>query len=127
MNIRLDYMYRDASNYKRYKDVVLANPEEMSAEDVLGAISHAAIGWRIFPDVIHFRPESIGLPTCYLSEIGFEIREDDLDLHEVLGVEATESVVTEERSVRELIDDLRDASSRGNTRAALLLVHEDLR
>ena len=110
-------MYRDASNYKRYQDVVFANPDEMSAEEVLKAI----------PDVIHFRPERIGLPTCYFSDIGFEASDDDLELHEVLEVEATESQVTEGRSARDFIRDLWDASIREGTRAALLLVRDELR
>lgn len=38
MNIKLSYLYRDASNYKQFNEIVFPNPNQISLEDILTII-----------------------------------------------------------------------------------------
>jgi hypothetical protein len=114
MNIRLEYLYRDASNYKRWAEVVFENPQALSAAEVMETLGDATKRWRLFADVLHFRPERVGLPTCYLTEIGYPESEDDMDLHEVHRVVATEQPCTDRRTIERFLADL--GASRGSPR-----------
>jgi len=114
MNIRLEYLYRDASNYKRWAEVVFENPQDMSAAEVMETLGDATKRWRLDHDVLHFRPEQVGLPTCYFTEAGYPESEDDMDLHEVYWVVATEQSCTDRRPIEHFLADL--AASCGSPR-----------
>lgn len=114
MNIRVEYLYRDASNHKRWAEVVFENPGDLPVAEVEEKFSEATKRWRLFPDVLHFRPEEAGLPTCYFTEIGYSENEDDMDLHEVHRIVGTDQPSTDGRSIDRFLSDL--AASGGSRR-----------
>ncbi|PHR67591.1 hypothetical protein [Alcanivorax sp.] len=65
MNFEVSYLYRDASNYKRYESVVVKVVDADKPEDVEGMLGERFADLRIWPDVLHFRPEDLGWPTAY--------------------------------------------------------------
>lgn len=111
MNIRIDYLYRDASNFKRFSEAVFSNPEDLTADDALRDLQAAATSWELFADMIHFRPELVGLETCFFADAGFEENEDDFELHELHEVSLTSDAPTDARSIEQFIRDLRRAGS----------------
>lgn len=106
-NIRLDYVYRDASNNKRWSHVVISNPEARDPRSARRALLEATMRWHLFEDTIHFRPEAIGLATCYFTDIGYAESPDDFELHEIDSVEATDDPATDPRSLEQLMADMR--------------------
>ena len=90
-NIRLHYLYRDASNYKSHRHVVFANPNLVPPEVVWNALKTAVEDVTLLPDMPYFRPEWVDLPTTFLFDDPATSRNcDDHDWHELGGVEATE-------------------------------------
>ena len=93
-NLKISYLYRDASNYKQYMDVVIANPENLPPSAIEQSLRGRFAADQVWPDVVHFRPEVLGWPTVFFDD--HDETEDDLDLHELEGVEVTEEAVTHE-------------------------------
>lgn len=109
MNIRIGYLYRDGSNHKLRADRVFANPRGLGADEVLAAVTRATGKWRLWPDVLHFRPERVALPTCYFTDHGYAANDDDLDLHEIEHVETTAAPATDERTIADFLVELSEA------------------
>jgi hypothetical protein len=109
MNIKLEYMYRDGGNNKRRQYVIFANPASRSVEDVVERMDAAAAKWRLFSGTIHFCPEAVGLPTCYFTDAGYPATCDDLELHEIEGVEGCAGVVSDRRTIDEFLADVETA------------------
>jgi len=80
MNIKLNYLYRDASNYKQYGSLVLANPNNIAAALVADIISRNLIDGEFF-DV-----DKWGVPALFFDKEN----EDDHEWHEFESVEITE-------------------------------------
>lgn len=118
MNIRITYLYRDASNYKRWEDVVVVNPSGLPAVTVRGLLAEACRCWELFGDQIHFMPELVGLKTCYFTDAGYAASDDDLELHEVHEVTETEAPTTDPRTIETLIKALRDVGGVASARTA---------
>lgn len=60
MNTYLCYLYRDASNYKKWNEVILSGHlTEKQKEDIIGTLS----------EDLYFIPEQIGLPVERFDEI----------------------------------------------------------
>lgn len=81
MNTKFSYLYRDASNYKAYRDLVLEG--ELSLEDIKSVLE----------DGEHFIPDQVGMPELQaeLGQYGAEFpSEDDHIWHEIDSVEATD-------------------------------------
>lgn len=92
MIFEVNYLYRDASNYKQYESVVVDVPGAKSVEDVEAMILRRFAGLQVWPDVVHFRPEDLGWPTAYFDD--HDEAGDDLGLHEVEEITATDKSVT---------------------------------
>jgi hypothetical protein len=81
MNTIVEYMYRDASNYKTYETVIYEG-ELRSAEMVLV--------WAFLSEENHFLPGQVGMESL-LGILGDgTITEDDHPWHELLSIESTE-------------------------------------
>lgn len=111
MNLRIDYLYRDASSCNRFSETVFSNPEDLTADDALRELQAAATSWQLFADMIHFRPELVGLETCFFADAGFDERDDDFELHELHEGRLTSDAPTDARSIEQFIRDLRRAGS----------------
>jgi hypothetical protein len=111
MNLRIEYMYRDGGNYKRRACVVFPNPLKRSAAEVTKSLEKIGGKWRLFEGTVHFRPETVGLSTCYFTDIGYAPNSDDLELHEIEAVEECADASTDGRTIDEFLADLERASA----------------
>jgi hypothetical protein len=107
-NIRFDYLYRDAGNYKSSGSVNFANPDglrpELIAEDLR----------RAFLEGCLFVAHQVRIPTCFLFEIG-KAGADDHCFHEFEAVDITENRPDdpESRSIRQFIVEIQAAARQG--------------
>lgn len=109
-NVAVQYMYRDFSNFKRYKVVSFSNPEHISATDIWRQINDVLESLMSFKGQPIFRPEWVGLPTAFLfSEPGCSRNMDDHDWHEIIDVEETDAapMLSECSSISGFIEALR--------------------
>lgn len=94
-NIAVNYMYRDASNYKCHEAVIFANPRGVDISELWGKINKALCGVMLFKGQLIFKPELVGLPTVFLfDKPGYRKNEDDHDWHELVSVEETDDLTT---------------------------------
>lgn len=94
-NVAVNYMYRDASNYKCHETIVFANPSSVSVSELWGRINEALRGVMLFEGQPIFRPELLGLPTVFLfDKPGFHKSEDDHEWHELVSVDETDDPTT---------------------------------
>ncbi|MCB2204814.1 hypothetical protein KQI65_08690 [bacterium] len=100
MNIRFEYMYRDAANYKLRDDVVFANRNNLSVDALTTEIQKGLIDGEFFV------AEDVGIPP-----LKFERYDPDLDhgWHWFSEVSLTDDQVTdsEGRDISELISALQ--------------------
>ena len=83
MNIRMEYLYRDAGNYKSWGAVVVANAPDPLALDDIEARARAALidsGW--------FIASAAGLPELRGDEWDDELEHDWHELHGFTGTDA---------------------------------------
>jgi hypothetical protein len=97
MNIKFSYVYRDASNYKQYNEVVFANQNELPIEQIQRLIYSNLIdeNWFVAKDWY--------LPDLHFKDYDWD---DDIDhdWHELASVEETNEPVTLKISIDNLID-----------------------
>lgn len=79
MNIKLNYLYRDASNYKNFGSVVFSNPNHVALRNIESTIKKNLI------DSEYFVAEIWQLPSLFFSEQN----EDDHIWHEYESLEFT--------------------------------------
>ena len=79
MNIKLNYLYRDASNYKNFGSVVFSNPNHASLRNIESIIKQNLI------DSEYFVAEVWQLPSLFFPERN----EDDHIWHEYESLEFT--------------------------------------
>ena len=83
-NIKLNYFYRDYSNYKQYGFVVFANPNTLSRQLIEQIISQNLI------DGEFFNAEAWGLPSLFFEES----TSNDHEWHEFVSLEETTDELT---------------------------------
>ena len=99
-NTKIGYLYRDASNYKKWNEVVIRgsiSPEQIST--IIDCLENE----------MHFIPRQVGLPE----ERFDEITEDDHAWFELEseGIEPTDHAATEDISVLELVENFIKAKN----------------
>ncbi|EKF75386.1 hypothetical protein A11A3_03479 [Alcanivorax hongdengensis A-11-3] len=92
MIFEVNYLYRDASNYKQCESVVVDVADARSVEEVEAMILERFADLQVWPDVVHFRPEDLGWPTAYFED--HDEHGDDLGLHELEAIAETVKPVT---------------------------------
>lgn len=92
MNLEISHFYRDASNYKQFQSVIVANVDRLSPEAASERLRARFANDQVWSDILHFRPEDLGWPTAYFDDHGAD--EDDLDLHELEAIAPTDQPVT---------------------------------
>ena len=100
MNLEISYLYRDAANYKQLQSVIIANPDQLSAEAVSERLRARFADDQVWPDILHFRPEDLGWPTAYFADHGED--DDDLDLHELDSIKPSDQDATTEFDLNSL-------------------------
>lgn len=74
MNLRFEYLYRDAGNFKQWGEVVFTNRDGVSPQDIKDTLSAVAI------DGLYFYAHKVGLPDLHFEKHNSEL---DHDWHEV--------------------------------------------
>ncbi len=100
MNIRMEYLYRDAGNYKNWGEVVFSNPTSIPIKRVEQLVGDALFERQYF--IAH----SAGLPDLHFTECSIEL---DHDWHEFHGLAETEDPPNDSagRGVEQLIECLQ--------------------
>ena len=83
-NIKLNYLYRDYSNYKQHGSVVFANPNKLSHQLIVEIISQNLI------DGEFFNAEDWRVPSLFFEEN----TPDDHEWHEFVSIEETTDELT---------------------------------
>jgi hypothetical protein len=102
-NTELNYMYRDASNYKLHFTEVLKG--SVSDEEVESFNADYGDIW--------FYPGKIGLNADTFVDIGYKAYEDDPNWHELLYLKTTEKEPTVELSVDAFINAVKSGEITG--------------
>ena len=103
MNIRMDYLYRDAGNYKNWGEVVFSNPSYLPLNHIEKMATEALL------ERMYFIASSVGLPNLHFPECNAAL---DHDWHEFHGLAETNAPVSDSggRSVEQWIEGLQSQS-----------------
>lgn len=103
MNVRFEYLYRDAGNFKNWGEVVFSNPRNINADLV------AEMAEKILIDHAYFVASKAGVPDLHFVEHDEEL---DHDWHEVNAFQATDDATNDPqgRDVEEFVESLQRAS-----------------
>ena len=96
MNIKFSYLYRDASNYKQFNEVVFSNSNEIPLEKIdLFIRANLISGFWLMP-------KDWNLPDLHFKEYQWD---DNLDhgWHEFESVQITEEMAHQGRSIEEFL------------------------
>src|SRR5688572_3430957 len=96
-NIKFNYLYRDAGNYKQYGAVVFVNPKNLSASEVERKIRARLIDGEFFE------------PSKWkLTALGFEEWNDDLEhfWNEFESVQSTSEEPTTNKTIENFLRDI---------------------
>lgn len=96
-NIRFNYLYRDAGNYKKYGFVVFANPNNLPINEANNKISENLISH------LYFDPKSIKVPALFFEKYDAEL---DHPWNEFESAENAETSATDDRTIGQFIQNL---------------------
>jgi hypothetical protein len=104
MNIRFEYLYRDAGNFKNWGDLVFSNPRNIKADLVNSMAENVLI------DQAYFVASKADVPDLHFREYNEQL---DHGWHEVQSFVSTEDTPNDPRgrSIEEFIESLRFAVS----------------
>lgn len=63
MNVRFEYLYRDAGNYKRWGEVIFSNAKNIE-QSTLDKLAGAALPF----DEMYFLPDRVGIPSLHFTD-----------------------------------------------------------
>lgn len=95
MNIKFSYLYRDYSNYKKFSEVVFANPNGISIEEVNAIIKNHLI------EDMWFNSTEWDVPDLHFDDWN---PEDDHALHEFESIEETEELSNDGVTIDSFLD-----------------------
>ena len=103
MNVRFEYLYRDAGNFKNWGEIVFSNPRNINADLI------AAMTEKVLIDGAYFVASKAGVPDLHV-----ETYDENLDhgWHELYSFQSTDEAPNDpqERNVEEFIESLQRAS-----------------
>jgi hypothetical protein len=107
-NVKFNYLYRDAGNYKKWAQVVFSNPDGLALEETNNALRNAFL-----PDGL-FIASQVRLPEAFFSIAG-EATSDDHCFHEfdVAEMSLEDSNDRHQRSISEFIAEVEKEAERG--------------
>lgn len=94
-NIKFEYMYRDAGNYKQYGETVFGNPENQSIDSIKNKIAESLI------DNEYFDPSVWGIDCIAAYPYDPEL---DHNWYEFVDVTLSEDELTDDRIIGEFLD-----------------------
>jgi hypothetical protein len=103
MNVRFEYLYRDAGNFKNWGAIVFSNPRNINDDFVL------EMAEKVLIDHAYFIASKAGVPGLHFVEHDEEL---DHDWHEVHAFQSTDDAPNDpqSRDVEEFIASLQRAS-----------------
>lgn len=103
MNVRFEYLYRDAGNFKNWGEVVFSNPRNINVDLI------AAMAAKVLIDHVYFVVLKAGVPDLHFVEYDKEL---DHDWHEVNAFQPTDDAPNDPqgRDVEKFIESLQCAS-----------------
>lgn len=103
MNIRFEYLYRDAGNFKNWGEIVFSNHRNIPADIVASMAEHVLI------DHAFFVASKAGVPDLHFADHNEEL---DHGWHEVYGFQSTDDPPNDmrDRNIEEFIESLHSAS-----------------
>jgi hypothetical protein len=107
-NIKFTYLYRDAGNYKKWSEVVFANPEKLALETTAKALRGAFLQDGLF--IAH----QVRLPEAFFYTEG-DATSDDHCFHEFDSVKASLEAPNDlySRSITLFISEVKREAERG--------------
>lgn len=107
-NVKFVYLYRDASNYKRWGDVTFVNPEGLDADNLDGRLREAMMIDSTFI------AGQVRLPDVFLSDTT-RLNEDDHCLHEFNSLEIVDERPNDKyrRSILEFVREVERMARHG--------------
>ena len=108
-NIRFNYLYRDASNYKKWGSVIFSNPDKLSLDDIEGNLT------AYFDNQMYFIASHVDIPEVFLFINDYPFSEDDHFFHEYDSLEITDEDVNDSRgrSIKEFVEQCKLARRKG--------------
>jgi len=97
-NVRFNYLYRDAANYKAFGEVVFANPDNLAIKSADRRLCAR------FDSGEFFIASQLGIPEVFLWKQGeFPLDVADHCFHEFSGLEETDDPATDSRTLAEFV------------------------
>ncbi|MDP1727259.1 MAG: hypothetical protein Q8M15_10790 [Bacteroidota bacterium] len=96
-NIKFNYLYRDAGNYKIFGSVIFENPDNISLSEIETNIKQCLI-YREF-----FDPIKLNIPQLAFAEIDEEV---DHNWNEFQSIELTLESITDKRAINYFLKEM---------------------
>ncbi|WP_228236016.1 hypothetical protein [Allomuricauda sp. M10] len=88
-NLKFEYLYRDAGNYKQFGELVFSNPNNLSAEEADLKLRAKLI------DKEYFYPSQVGVPKFDQSDFEFDSEWYEFSRFSLTNQNLTESISIE--------------------------------
>lgn len=107
-NVKLIYLYRDASNYKAWGEVIFRNPDKLNLNEIEERLRSS------FDSREYFVASQVFIPEVFLF-LDDRFTEDDHFFHEFHAVEFTAEQFTDlyDRSIKTFIEQVEYSSRNG--------------
>jgi hypothetical protein len=104
MNIRFEYLYRDAGNFKNWGEVIFSNSRNINANFVAATAEENLI------DSLYFVASKADIPDLHFADYNVQL---DHDWHEVHSFQPTDDAPSDSkgRDICEFIESLQRASN----------------
>ena len=108
-NVRLNYLYRDASNYKKWGAVIFSNPDVWSLKKIEGELT------ACFEEQMYFVASQVDIPEVFLFINDYPFSEDDHFFHEYDSSEPTDEDVNDSRgrSIKDFVEQCKLVKRKG--------------
>lgn len=108
-NVRLNYLYRDASNYKKWGAVIFSNPDARALEKIEEELT------ACFEEQMYFIASQVDIPEVFLFISDYPFSDDDHFFHEYDSIERTYEDANDSkgRSISEFVEQCKFVKQRG--------------
>lgn len=108
MNVKFNYLYRDAGNYKSWGAVIFRNPGCLEISEIEKRLRGAFFQYDLFI------ADQIGVPEVFLYEAG-NATEDDVCFHEFGSIELINEASTDasDRTISDFLKTVEHAAITG--------------
>lgn len=108
MNVRFEYLYCDAGNFKNWGEVVFSNPRNVSPDTIASIVNQALMDRAFFSDRTFFIATKVEVRDLHFSD---HIEELDHGWHEVHAFQPTDDPPNDvrNRNIEEFVESLRSA------------------